>query len=63
MCPECRGKGYVRVPGDAAARAAVLDAAGVTGKKQVIRVPVFGDEAFETDISRVVVVPAREVKE
>ncbi len=64
MCPECRGKGYVRVSGDAAARAAVLDAAGVTGKKQVVQVNHrFGAEAFESDISRVVVVPAREVKE
>jgi len=64
MCPECRGDGWIRVPGDSQARAAVLDAAGLTGKKAVIKVPLFpGDEAFETDISRVVVVPAREVKE
>jgi hypothetical protein len=64
MCPECRGRGYVRVPGDAAARAVVMDAAGVTGKKAVVQVNHrFGDEAFESDISRVVVVPAREVKE
>jgi hypothetical protein len=64
MCPECRGRGYVRVPGDAAARAVVMEAAGITGKKAVVQVNhKFGDEAFESDISRVVVVPAREVKE
>ena len=64
MCPECRGRGYVRVPGDAAARAVVMEAAGITGKRAVVQVThKFGDEAFESDISRVVVVPAREVKE
>jgi hypothetical protein len=64
MCPECRGRGYIRVPGDPQARAVVMEAAGITGKRAVVQVThKFGDEAFESDISRVVVVPAREVKE
>jgi hypothetical protein len=64
-CPECKGKKSVRVAGDSAARNLVMEAAGVVGRRSVTIQAGKGHGAgdFESDISNVVVVPAREVKE